>query len=245
MLFRSKETVLVFDLGGGTFDVTILEISNSDKGKKVLTLATDGDHRLGGKDWDDSLIDYMIKRFNMKFNTDIDYGNHNERTKTYGELRLEVEKAKVNLFKDEVKSVPVTINYGGKSHTENITREKYAEITRVWTDKCEVYCKNILEQSEKTWNEIDTVLMIGSMSNCKTIQESLKKCSGKEIKFGIINPKTCVSEGAAIQGSLLEGEKDITTDIDKHSGITDSFEQNSEIVLDTTQTKKVHFSKFF
>lgn len=206
---RQKENVLVFDLGGGTFDVTILEIDKTSGENDVKTISTDGDAILGGKDWDDVIISFMIDRFNLKFNTEIDYGSEKEKNKTYGMLRLEVEKAKINLFKENNTSVDVQISYGGKTHTENISRQKYAELTKEQTSKCETYCNNTLRQAEMTWDDIDTVLMIGNMSNCIFIQDALKEWSGKNINFGIIDPKTCVSKGAAIRASGLLGENTV------------------------------------
>ena len=225
---EKDETVLVFDLGGGTFDVTILKISNTDAGRNVEMIVTDGDHRLGGKDWDDLLIDYMVDRFEKKYQIDLYYEDKKKVAPTFGKLRIEVEKAKVALFKDGIDTVPVSIEYGGKKHTENVSRALYAAKTQDLTNQCKTYCNNILQESDLSWNDIDTVLMIGNMSNCKTIQDALKEWSGKEINFGLINPKTCVSEGAAIRGHLLEGGEKVKTLVKQDSDIA-SFEQSDEI----------------
>ena len=202
---KEEEIVLVFDLGGGTFDVTILKIATGKNGRIVEPIATDGNHKLGGKDWDDAIISYMIDRFDKKYNIDIDFEPRAQKELVYGRLRIDVEKAKVALFKEGVESVPITIEYGGKSHTENISRALYAQKTQKLTDQCRIYCNNILAGKGLSWNDIDTILMIGNMSNCATVQDALKTWSGKDINFGFINPKTCVSEGAAIRGFLLEG----------------------------------------
>lgn len=225
---EKDETVLVFDLGGGTFDVTILKISNTDAGRNVEMIVTDGDHRLGGKDWDDLLIDYMVDRFEKKYQIDLYYEDKKKVAPTFGKLRIEVEKAKVALFKEGIDAVPLSIEYGGKKHTENITRALYAAKTQDLTNQCRTYCNNILQESDLSWDDIDTVLMIGNMSNCKTIQDALKEWSGKEINFGLINPKTCVSEGAAIKGHLLEGGDKIKA-IKKQDSEIAAFEQSDEI----------------
>lgn len=233
---EKDETVLVFDLGGGTFDVTILKISNTDAGRNVEMIVTDGDHRLGGKDWDDLLIDYMVDRFEKKYQIDLYYEDKKKVAPTFGKLRIEVEKAKVALFKEGIDAVSLSIEYGGKKHTENITRALYAAKTQDLTNQCRTYCNNILQESDLSWNDIDTVLMIGNMSNCKTIQDALKEWSGKEINFGLINPKTCVSEGAAIKGHLLEGGDKIKA-IKKQDSEIAAFEQSDEI------TKRVEKSE--
>lgn len=234
---EKDETVLVFDLGGGTFDVTILKISNTDAGRNVEMIVTDGDHRLGGKDWDDLLIDYMVDRFEKKYQIDLYYEDKKKVAPTFGKLRIEVEKAKVALFKEGIDAVPLSIEYGGKKHTENITRALYAAKTQDLTNQCRTYCNNILQESDLSWNDIDTVLMIGNMSNCKTIQNALKEWSGKEINFGLINPKTCVSEGAAIRGHLLEGGEKVKT-LKKQDSEIAAFEQSAEITQRVEKTEK-------
>lgn len=247
---KENETLLVFDLGGGTFDVTILRIQNGEDGREVETLATDGNHKLGGIDWDYSIIEYMIDRFEKRYpDADIDFGPEEEKELCYGKLRIAVEKAKVALFKEATDSVPLTIEYGGQSHTENITRTLYADKTRKWTDQCKIYCNNILSGCNLSWKGIDTVLMIGNMSNCATIRAALKEWSGKEINFGIINPKTCVSEGAAIQGFLLEGGDKVKVLGENIKPDFASFDQEKDIVNEaselqnTAERKETSFNK--
>lgn len=247
---KQNETVLVFDLGGGTFDVTILRISDTEKGKNIEPIATDGNHRLGGVDWDSSIIDYMIERFEKRFpSADIDCGPDAEKEATYGKLWIAVEKAKVELFKDGVDTVPLTIEYGGQRHTENISRALYTEKTKKWTDQCRIYCNNILAEQNFSWADIDTVLMIGSMSNCVTVRDALKEWSGKEIKFGLINPKTCVSEGAAIRGFLLEGGDTVKVFGENVKPNFAAFEQSEEILQeaeklqDSADRKNIRFSR--
>lgn len=225
---KKDETVLVFDLGGGTFDVTILKNSNSTSGKNVEMIVTDGDHKLGGKDWDDAIIEYMVDCFDKENQIDLYYEDKKKVATTFGKLRIEVEKAKVALFKDGVEAVPITVEYGGKKLTENVSRSLYDAKTQDLTNQCRTYCNNIMQSSNLSWADIDTVLMIGNMSNCKTIQNALKEWSGKEINFGLINPKTCVSEGAAIKGHLLLGGETVKKLVKVDSEIA-SFEQSSEI----------------
>lgn len=227
---KECETVLVFDLGGGTFDVTILKISFGENGRNIEMLATDGNHKLGGKDWDDIIMGYMYDRFEKKYNINIFYeSDKNAVSKTDGRLRLEVEKAKVALFKEGVDVVPVSLEYGGKRLTEHITREEFARRTQKKTLQCKTYCDNTLSEANMTWNDIDTVLMIGNMSNCKSIQEALTEWSSKHIDFGIINPKTSVSEGAAIKGFLLEGGSRVSVlkNPELHSA---DFEQEKDVL---------------
>lgn len=224
---KKYDRVLVFDLCGGTFDVTILEIKDSDDGKNINMIAADGDHKLGGKDFDDSIISYMIDQFKKKYGVDIDYEDINNRERVRGELRLDVERAKVALFNDSKnKGVDLTIRYGGKSLTEKITSDKYTKITKIWIDKCKTYCENALNAAKMNWHDIDTILVVGNQSRCTPIRAALKNWCGKNVTFGVINPKTCVSEGAAIKANGLCGNnivKRLKENVD-----FDAFEQNSE-----------------
>lgn len=233
-LSDKRETVLVFDLGGGTFDVTILKIDNSDNGRTVNMLATDGNHKLGGKDWDDNIINHVEDKFNRKYNIQLTYEPKTQTAVTYGNLRIEVEKAKVALFKEGVEQVSVAIEYGGKKHLETISRSLYAQKTEQLTNQCKTYCEMVLTNVGMSWKDIDTVLMIGNMSNCTTIQDALKEWSGKEINFGLINPKTCVSEGAAIKGYILEGGRNTFVLKDQNTHAAD-FEQSDEQKIETAK----------
>ena len=227
-LTKKNETVLVFDLGGGTFDVTILKISDGSNGRTVNMIATDGDHKLGGKDWDDFIMSYMEDMFEKKWHIELYSEPKNLTSVMYGKLRIDVEKAKVALFKENANSTAITLEYGGKQLTQEISRALYAQKTLKLTEQCKAYCNIVLNEAGMSWTDIDTVLMIGSMSNCTTIQTALKEWSGKEINFGLINPKTCVSEGAAIKAHILEGGNTVKIIENQNSHAAD-FEQTEEI----------------
>lgn len=227
-LTKKTESVLVFDLGGGTFDVTILKISDGCNGRTVNMIATDGDHKLGGKDWDDFIMSYMEDMFEKKWHIELYSEPKNLTSVMYGKLRIDVEKAKVALFKENANSTAITIEYGGKSLTQEISRNLYAQKTSKLTEQCKTYCNIVLNEAGMNWSDIDTVLMIGSMSNCTTIQEALKEWSGKDVKFGLINPKTCVSEGAAIKAHILEGGETVNV-IEKQNSHAADFDQTEEI----------------
>lgn len=227
-LTKKNETVLVFDLGGGTFDVTILKISDGSNGRTVNMIATDGDHKLGGKDWDDFIMSYMEDMFEKKWHIELYSEPKNLTSVMYGKLRIDVEKAKVALFKENANSTAITLEYGGKQLTQEISRALYAQKTLKLTEQCKAYCNIVLNEAGMSWDNIDTVLMIGSMSNCTTIQNALKEWSGKDINFGLINPKTCVSEGAAIKAHILEGGNTVKIIENQNSHAAD-FEQTEEI----------------
>lgn len=222
---KKEEKIFVFDLGGGTFDVTILKICDGPNGREITTLNTDGDRKLGGKDWDDNLYGFMLDQFNKKFHQKMDYEEGPEADITRGKLILDCERAKKDMYKPDVNEASITMEYKGGIITETITRQQYEDITSLSTNRCQIYCNNILKDAGMTWDDIDTVLMVGSMSNCGAIQTALRNWTGKEINFGIINPKTCVSEGAAICAFLHEGGDTVQTlkDNPNYDKIEDGF----------------------
>ena len=192
---NGKERVFVFDLGGGTFDATIIDLLKDENGISSTTKCTDGDARLGGADWDNICRGNIIEMFNKKFGIKFNLEKGIEKEKTVGQLTLDVEKLKKELSNPNVDSAKITMEYMGHSVEEIYTREKYANITNEFTEKCRIKCNNLMKDAGMTWDDIDTVLMVGSMSNCLFIQDALRKLSDKEILFGKIDPKTCVSEG--------------------------------------------------
>ncbi len=190
--------VFVFDLGGGTFDITILELKNDQNGGiSIETERCGGDPKLGGADWDAFLLDYVISRFDQKFHFDLAFATGPEQERAYGKLKLDVERAKKEL--SNAQETTISLEYGGQRLEERITRQKYAEITQQLTDRLRSYCQKLLSEASISWSNIDTILMVGSMSNCPSVQDALREWSGKDVAFNVVNPKTCVSEGAAIR----------------------------------------------
>lgn len=230
---QSQENIFVFDLGGGTFDVTVLNVVDGVNGKNISMVATDGNRKLGGKDWDDYLISHMVERFNEKFGIDIEYGNKKERDLVFGRLRLDVEKAKIQL--SSTPSVTLGIEFGGESMQETFTMEKFQSITDSLVEECKVYCDNTLKDSNLTWSKIHTIVMVGSMSNSPPVQKALESWSGKKIQFGIVNPKTCVSEGAAILGYKLKGGGQVQTLIDAPAYDSDASDKNAFEAMEKLQ----------
>lgn len=195
---NGKERVFVFDLGGGTFDVTIIDLSKDEKGISNVTKCTDGDPRLGGADWDNICRSDVIKEFKKKYNVNVVLEKGPDKERTIGRLTLDVERLKQELSKPDVIEATVTMEYKGRSIDVTYTRDQYAKVTDEFTDKCRVKCKSLMKDAGMTWDEIDTILMVGSMSNCLFIQDALKELSGKDVVFGVIDPKVCVSFGSAL-----------------------------------------------
>ena len=195
---NGSERVFVFDLGGGTFDVTIIDLQKDDDGISITTKCTDGDARLGGADWDNLCRGNVIEMFNKKFGVEFQYEKGDEKERTKGQLTLDVEKLKKELSGPDVESAKIRMEFKGHAIEETYTRERYANVTNEMWEKCRIKCVNLLKDASMIWDDIDTILMVGSMSNCLFIQDALRELSGKEVLFGVIDPKTCVSQGAAI-----------------------------------------------
>ena len=202
---QPMEKVLVFDLGGGTFDVTILNAEDGAAGKRIETVATGGDRMLGGKDWDDRLLSFAIETFDGETGIYLPWEKKLEASRSLSKLRLDIERAKIELSTEP--RTTVTVTYGGKSLDVAIDRDKFKELTIDLNDKALTYCQRILGSLRK--EEIDTFILAGSMSNCPMIQELARSWFGRPIVFGgKVNPKTAVAMGAALQGYVLASKRD-------------------------------------
>ena len=201
---KEEHKILVFDLGGGTFDVSILDV-----GEGVFeVLATAGDNRLGGDDWDNRIVDWMTAEFKKSEGIDL----KNDRM-AMQRLREAAEKAKVELssMTETTISLPfITANQSGPKHLEmKLTRAKFEEMTADLMDRTITPTKRALEDSGLKASEIDKILLVGGSTRMPMVQKKIVELLGKEPTKGI-NPDECVAAGAAIQGAILKGDhKDI------------------------------------
>ena len=200
----TDQNVFVFDLGGGTFDATLMQISESN----VQMLATHGDHRLGGKDWDDKIIAYVAEMF------EIEHGeNPLQDLHAYQDLQLSAVGAKESLSGRQ--KVPIVCGYNGKTTYVELTREKFRTLTAELLDKCRALCDVVLSEADMTWAHIDTVVLVGGATRMPIVQEMIASMSGKEINPHHVNPDEAVALGAAIQGTLrqISEQPDATEDM--------------------------------
>ena len=197
---ENDQKVMVYDLGGGTFDVSIIEMG--DGVQEVL--ATAGNNRLGGDDFDQKIIDWMINSF--KSETGIDLKNDKMAMQR---LKEAAEKAKIELsgVTQAAINLPfITADATGPKHLDlNLTRAKFNELTKDLVDATMGPVKQALKDSGLSINEIDKVLMVGGSSRIPAVQEAVKNQIGKE-PFKGINPDECVAIGAALQAGVLGGE---------------------------------------
>ena len=198
------QTVLVFDLGGGTFDVSILELGDGIFEVK----ATSGNNRLGGDDFDEKIIDWMIVEF--KKETGIDLAMDKTAMQR---LKEAAEKAKIelsNVTSSNINLPFITMNENGPQHLDlTLTRAKFDELTADLVEKTMGPTRQALKDAGLTANDIHKVILVGGSSRIPAVQEAIKNLLGKE-PFKGINPDECVALGAAIQGGVLAGEvKDV------------------------------------
>ena len=198
------QKVLVFDLGGGTFDVSILELGDG----VFEVLATSGDNLLGGDDFDQAIIDYLVEEFKKEQGIDL-----SKDKMAMQRLKDAAEKAKKDL--SGVTSTQISLPFisageSGPVHLENtLTRAKFDELTRHLVEKTLVPTRQALKDAGLTPSDIDQVILVGGSTRIPAVQEAVKKEMGKEPHKGV-NPDEVVAMGAAIQGGVITGDvKDV------------------------------------
>ena len=196
--------ILVYDLGGGTFDVSLLEIGDG----VFEVLATNGNTRLGGDDFDQRIIDYLAAEFKKENNIDLKADRM-----ALQRLKEAAEKAKIELsgvMSTNINLPFITADATGPKHLDiTLTRAKFDELTRDLVDATVAPMQNALRDAGLTANEIDRVILVGGSTRIPAVQEAVRKMTGKE-PYRNINPDECVAIGAAIQGGVLGGEvKDV------------------------------------
>ena len=201
---EDSHKILVYDLGGGTFDVSLLEIGDG----VFEVLATNGDTKLGGDDFDDRLIDYLASEFKKENGIDLKADRM-----AMQRLKEAAEKAKIELsgvMSTNVNLPFITADATGPKHLDvTITRAKFDELTRDLVDRTIAPMQSALRDAGMTASEVDRVILVGGSTRIPAVQEAVRKVTGKE-PYRNINPDECVAVGAAIQGGVLGGEvKDV------------------------------------
>ena len=201
---EGNHTILVFDLGGGTFDVSVLEL-----GEGVFEVkSTSGDNKLGGDDFDDKIIDYLATEFKKENGIDL-----REDPAAHQRLKDAAEKAKIELSTSMQASINlpyVTADANGPKHLDTtLTRAKFNDLTSDLVNRCENPVKTALKEANLTPNDIHKVLLVGGSTRIPAVQELVKTLLNKDGEKSI-NPDEAVSVGASIQGGILGGDvKDV------------------------------------
>ena len=197
---EENQKIMVFDLGGGTFDVSILEISDG----VFEVLATNGNNRLGGDDFDAAVINWIAEQFKAENGIDL-----RQDKMALQRLKEAAEKAKIELSgvtSSNINLPFITADATGPKHFDaNLTRAKFDELTSDLVEATMIPTRKALADAGLSVSEIDKVILVGGSSRIPAVQEALKRFIGKE-PFKGINPDECVAIGAAIQGGVLGGD---------------------------------------
>jgi len=196
---EGEKNVLVFDLGGGTFDVSLLTIDSG----VFEVLATNGDTHLGGEDFDQRVMDHFMKLYKKKTGKDIRKDN-----RAVQKLRREVEKAKRQLSSTHTARIEIESFFEGEDFSETLTRAKFEELNNDLFRGTLKPVQKVMEDAELKKNEIDEIVLVGGSTRIPKIQQLVKEFfNGKEPSKGI-NPDEAVAYGAAVQAGVLSGEDD-------------------------------------
>ncbi len=201
---NKNQKILVYDLGGGTFDISLLEIGDG----VFEVLATAGDNRLGGDDFDQEIMNLLIEDFKAKEGIDL-----SKDKLALQRLKEASEKAKIDLSavnKTTISLPFITSNETGPKHLEyDLTRAKFDQITEYLVQKTLDKVNQVMRDAKLSFNDIAKILMVGGSTRIPAVVEAVRKLTGKE-PFKGINPDECVAMGAAIQGGVLAGDvKDV------------------------------------
>jgi molecular chaperone DnaK len=195
--------VAVYDLGGGTFDVSIIEIANVDGDKQIEVLSTNGDTFLGGEDFDQRIMDYLVDEFKKDNGVDL-----KKDMLALQRLKEAAEKAKIELSSSaqtDVNLPYITADASGPKHMNvKITRSKLEQLVEELIQRSIGPCKTAMQDAGVTANDIDEVILVGGMTRMPKVQEVVEKLFGKAPRKDV-NPDEAVAAGAAIQGDVLGG----------------------------------------
>jgi molecular chaperone DnaK len=202
---KKDRKIAVYDLGGGTFDVSIIEIAEVDGDKQIEVLSTNGDTFLGGEDFDQRIMDFLVDEFKKDTGVDL-------KTDVLALQRLKesAEKAKIELSSTQQTAVNlpyITANAGGPMHMNiMINRAKLESLVEELIERSVKPCKIAMSDAGVTASDIDEVILVGGMTRMPKVQETVEKLFGKAPRRDV-NPDEAVAAGAAIQGSVLAGDR--------------------------------------
>jgi molecular chaperone DnaK len=193
---EEDQTMLIYDFGGGTFDVTIMKVKNNE----FTVLATDGDSRLGGADIDELIVNYLAEDFMGLHGIDL---RKNPRTNQDLWDKAEIAKKSLSI----TNSTKLVVSADGKDARVDIDRSDFEDLIENLVSRTETYLRNVLDNSKLTWDDIDNILLVGGSSRIPLVKETIERVTGKP-PVKNTNPDECVALGAAIQSVLLNSEVD-------------------------------------
>ncbi|MBV7329506.1 molecular chaperone DnaK [Chloroflexi bacterium TSY] len=197
---KNDETILVFDLGGGTFDVSVLEVGDG----VIEVKSTNGDTHLGGDDWDERIVEWLVEEFQKEQGIDL-----SQDRQALQRLREAAEKAKIELSSTtqaEVNLPFITADSSGPKHlTTSLSRSKFEQLTTDLITRCKQPFHNALKDADLSANDLDEVVLVGGSTRMPMVQDLVRELTGKDANRGV-NPDEVVAIGAAVQAGVLGGE---------------------------------------
>jgi len=202
---KEDELILVFDLGGGTFDVSLLEVGKDDDFSTIQVRSTAGDNRLGGDDWDARLVDYLAKQF--KETTGVDVSGDKIAKQRLKEAAEQAKKELSSSMSASVQLPYLSLTENGPANLdETITRAKFEELTADLLERTRKPFEDVIKEAKIKVADIDHVVLVGGSTRMPAVAELVKKLSGKEANKGV-NPDEVVAVGASLQAGVLMGER--------------------------------------
>jgi len=202
---KRDRKIAVYDLGGGTFDISIIEIANIDGDKQIEVLSTNGDTFLGGEDFDQVIMDHLVEEFKKESGIDL-----KQDMLALQRLKDSAEKAKIELSSTQQTAVNlpyITADASGPKHLNvTITRAKFEQMVDKLIERSIEPCKIAMKDAKVTAADIDEVILVGGQTRMPKVQEAVEKLFGKAPRKDV-NPDEAVAAGAAIQGAVLSGDK--------------------------------------
>jgi molecular chaperone DnaK len=202
---KADRKIAVYDLGGGTFDVSIIEIANVDGDKQIEVLSTNGDTFLGGEDFDQRIMDFLVEEFKKESGVDL-----TKDVLALQRLKESAEKAKIELSSStqtDVNLPYITADASGPKHMNiKLTRAKLEQLVDELIQRSLTPCRTALQDAGVTIADIDEVILVGGMTRMPKVVEAVEKLFGKAPRKDV-NPDEAVAAGAAVQGAVLGGER--------------------------------------
>ncbi len=195
---KEESQIIVYDLGGGTFDVSLLSIEDG----VFEVMATAGDTHLGGEDFDQRVMDHFVKLYNKKNSVDI-----TKNLKTMGKLKREVEKAKRTLSSQMSTRIEIEAFHEGKDFSETLTRAKFEELNMDLFKKTLKPVEQVLKDAKVKKGDIEDIVLVGGSTRIPKVQSMIEEYFGGKKASKGINPDEAVAYGAAVQGGILSGEE--------------------------------------
>jgi molecular chaperone DnaK len=202
---KEDELILVFDLGGGTFDVSLLEVGKDDDFSTIQVKATAGDNRLGGDDWDQRIVDHLIKRF--KESTGVDVSNDKIAKQRLKEAAEQAKKELSSSMSTSIQLPYLSLTENGPANLdETLTRAQFENMTSDLLDRTKKPFEDVIREAGIKLSDIAHVVLVGGSTRMPAVAELVKKETGKDANKGV-NPDEVVAVGAALQAGVLKGER--------------------------------------